>query len=122
MQDTAPPNDLPVLDRSTLDRLCAALEEAAADVIDEYLTDTPRLLDQLGSALENGDSDTVAGLAHQLKSSSGALGGSQTQALAAAVEQAAKTGNSDDLAGQCRTLQNAIDAFMRSLQAYRNQI
>lgn len=114
--------DWPALDPNVLGPLCEALEDDAADVLDEFLADTPRLRQQIVESLQQGDYPAVARLLHQLKSSSGALGGTRVQNLSMYAEGQALAGSEDEIHEACDLLLPAIDTLVEAIAGYRQKL
>lgn len=68
-------------------------ESVIVRLIDAYLSSAPRLVNELGRALDSGDGQTVSGSAHSLKSSSGVLGAKKFTAICKQIEWHAKQDN-----------------------------
>lgn len=116
------PQDWPSLDHNVLGPLCQALEDDAPAVLDEFLNDTPSLRQQIEQALQHGRYPDVAGLLHQLKSSSGALGGTRVQNLSMYAEGQALAGSADEIREACDLLFPAIDSLLEDIAAYRHRL
>jgi HPt (histidine-containing phosphotransfer) domain-containing protein len=85
--------ELPVLNARLLDDLEAQLgREAVASLIVEQMEDTRDRLKETARTLISGDLDTLRGLVHGLKSTTGSFGLTALSARAAAVERACREG------------------------------
>lgn len=115
-------NTLPILDRAVLDPLCEVLEDDAPAVLDEFISDAPSLCTQIKSALQAEDFPTVAGLLHQLKSSSGAVGGARVQNVAMYAEGQALAGSSEEIMASCKMLFAAIEELIVEIKGYRQSL
>ncbi len=115
-------NSISTLDLDLLGPLCEVLEESAQEVFDEFLSDTPRIAAAIQTALDEDDLSTIAGLVHQLKSSSGSLGGKRVQALSSWVETLAKEGDRHKTAEACQILFAAIEELLLSLRKYQQTL
>jgi len=75
--------------------------DPAGDVIRLFLTNTPRRLAELTSAINGGDAEGIVRAAHALAGGCGQVGARRMAHLASFVEQQAQAGltNSFDLAG-----------------------
>ena len=83
--------DLKIL--SDLDGIGQALgRDLLKKAIELYLTDTPSRVAKLTQALAQGDPISIASLAHGLKSGSAQIGATRLAALAAEIEDRARTG------------------------------
>jgi two-component system, sensor histidine kinase and response regulator len=70
-------------------------QDMLAGVIRIYISDSPALLDRMGKALQNGDSNDMFKAAHALKSSSANLGANGLAGLCASVEDIARMGSTE---------------------------
>ncbi len=122
MSETADWSLLPIVDKNVLEPLCEVLEDAANDVINEFLTDTPRLAEKIRMALQDTDIDAIPRLAHQLKSSCGALGGKRVQKLSAEAESQAVSGDLEATDAICQKLFPEIDALLTEITNFQNQL
>ncbi len=105
--DTEP--NLPLLDSSILNDLRALNEEGEEDflneLIDTYLSVSPKILDELGTAIESKRATAIAHLAHRLKGMSYNLGAKTVAKWCDALETKGREGKVGDL-----------EFFMRSLR------
>ena len=88
------------LDRDYLERNYLALgcADVLADVVKLYLESHTVKLHALQDRLANGSSEELTKLAHGLKGESGSVGARFVMKTAAAIEQAARSGNRDEIA------------------------
>ena len=120
---SAEPIASPSLDLALLDNLRRLGQLAGRCVLDEVLTtflaETPRRLQRLHQALDQGDAKDLAFVAHSLKGSSAQLGALRLAALSSSLE---KTGRSDQLtaaAGLLAELEQELARVVPLLQAQR---
>jgi PAS domain S-box-containing protein len=87
-------NDLEseVIDQARMQDLIDGLGDGLRDVIESYLEDAPKQIEELRAGYERGDLDDLQRVAHTLKSSSGIFGAYQMVALCRALEIAAREG------------------------------
>lgn len=98
-----------VVDLSVFQQLKAnAGADFMVELIDTFLEDSPRLLDQMRLALTSGNADTFRRAAHSLKSNSATFGAMQLSELARELE----------LLGREAKLQNAGDRLQAVDKAY----
>ena len=106
------------LNPAALARLNELLGEQAATILPtlvaQYEVQVPQLLTQIETALTQNDVAVTRRAAHTLKTNAAYFGAEQLQAVAYAIEQAAK---SNDLAGVAALLTSAKDAFAQTNQA-----
>ena len=94
------PRELPALDPARLASLRRLAEltgrPLAQEVVESFLRETPRRVDQMRRAVGRGDAEDLAFVAHSLKGSSGQLGALRVAALSEELE---KRGRNEDLDG-----------------------
>ncbi len=61
--------------------------EVVRDILEDYLQETPLVVEDLGDALSHGDCDRAAELAHRLRGSCLSLGANRLGARCAALEE-----------------------------------
>ena len=89
----------PLLDERILEELVANTDAGfVRELLDTYLDDSPRLLDELRSGLAAQSPETVRRAAHSLKSNSASVGALSLSAQAKALELTAKSGQLDSAA------------------------
>jgi histidine phosphotransfer protein HptB len=79
-----------VVDAERMKDLEENLGDGLRDVLESYLEDAPRRIDELRTALERGDRNELQRIAHTLKSSSGIFGAHQMVALCRELETYAR--------------------------------
>lgn len=108
----------PPLDPATLENLRELAGEEDPDLVSElvemYLEDAPRRIEEIRRALHAGDAHALAQAAHTLKGSSGNMGATRVQELAAGLQEA---GDSGDLSGAEEKLASLERAFDRAKEA-----
>ncbi|WP_285906743.1 Hpt domain-containing protein [Pseudodesulfovibrio pelocollis] len=85
----------PLFDEQRFVQSLAGDMELAAELINAFLEDSPERSESLGSALDQGDADQAAKLAHSLKGMCGVVRSTENAQLALAMEEAVKTGDMD---------------------------
>ena len=81
-----------VVDTARMQDLIDGLGDGLRDVIETYLEDVPKQIEELRVAFENRDRDDLQRVAHTLKSSSGIFGAHKMVALCRALEIASRDG------------------------------
>jgi signal transduction histidine kinase/HPt (histidine-containing phosphotransfer) domain-containing protein/ActR/RegA family two-component response regulator len=114
------PDSTSVLDTSCLDSLRRLGEVAGKpllhDVIESYLSETPRRLEQMHDALRRADADALTFVAHSLKGSSAQLGAVQVAALSAELELKGRNGELAGAAGLLEGLEMRAQEAAAKLQ------
>lgn len=67
--------------------------DSLEEIIEVYLTESPKLLHKMTQAMNQGDIDQLRDAAHSLKSTSGAIGANTLAQLSQTLEQMARRGN-----------------------------
>jgi HPt (histidine-containing phosphotransfer) domain-containing protein len=89
----SPEAEAPVFDRADLLHRVLNDEDLARQVIEGFLGDLPGQILQLKNSAASGDAGRVEQQSHKIRGASATVGGAALSALAATLEQAAKTGN-----------------------------
>ena len=83
-----------IIDLNTLSELKTTVgPEFIGELVDTYLEETPRLIEELGLHLDKQDAVAFGRTAHSIKSSSASLGALEFAALAKELELMGKAGN-----------------------------
>lgn len=85
-----------------------------AELLSDFVSQTPNLIEQIAAALAGGDTATVGTAAHTLKGSARAIGADEFAAIAFDLEQAGKQGNLSSAPDALQRLQN----YWHALEAY----
>ncbi|HET7928394.1 MAG TPA: GAF domain-containing protein [Actinomycetota bacterium] len=89
----------PPVDASVLDRLAESMggdDAFVAELIDQFVTDSPALVAAARRGLETGDAEEVRRAAHTLKSNAATFGANELADRSSRLETAAKAGDLDD--------------------------
>jgi two-component system, sensor histidine kinase and response regulator len=84
-----------VCDRATLDELRAEGDNLLPELIGIFQTELTKALDELAHALETRDCAAAARISHTLKGTAGTFGATHMHEMAAKIDQAARTGQTD---------------------------
>ena len=103
-----------MLNYDYLNEITGGDAEFIAELLGDFVSQTPALMEQIATALAQGDAATVGAAAHTLKGSARAVGADEFAAIALELEQAGKQGN---LADAPDTLQR-LQTYWQSLEAY----
>jgi HPt (histidine-containing phosphotransfer) domain-containing protein len=94
-----------LLDMDTLNDLRTMLDDGLDELLQEYLSDSQQLVQELIVAAGQGDTEKLISLAHALKGSSGNLGVSHVYHISQALEQDARDGRLEDAPARVSELQ-----------------
>jgi HPt (histidine-containing phosphotransfer) domain-containing protein len=108
----------PVLDAEVLAELHAVIGAEVARIVQVFLADTPRLLEQLELAALAPDYAALREAAHSLKSSSANLGAMALSAAAKRVELGARIGSLDRPAVAVAMIADEFALAREALQAH----
>jgi HPt (histidine-containing phosphotransfer) domain-containing protein len=100
-----------VLDRRALDTLLGSVggdREFLAELVDEYLDDSPRQFVTMRKALADGDCEALRRAAHSLKSNSATFGATKLSTMCRELEYKARDG---ELAGGSERISQAEAEF-----------
>jgi HPt (histidine-containing phosphotransfer) domain-containing protein len=116
----AEPTSEPI-DRTALERLRQTLGEGATrELISTFLSEAPKLLGSIRSAVEAGDLDSLRLAAHTLKSNAATFGAMSLSETARALERVAdepSTGGADDLAARAEHEYQQVRPLMEAERA-----
>lgn len=90
------------------------------ELVDTFLDDAPKLLDQLKSALRQNDADSFRRAAHSIKSNGATFGAHHLAELAKELELLGKEGRlgeAGDRLGQLETTYQIVAAELKGLKA-----
>ena len=94
--------DGPAIDQDTLDELIQNYGEVAKEVLQLFVHDTPKQLDQLENCINLGDAKNIQILSHSLKSSSAIIGAKILSDMCRRVEIGARVEKNTKI-GETRT-------------------
>ena len=86
----------PVLDESVVEEMKTILEDEYDELVEEYKVDAQQLIDQISTAAEQGDQQSIFAKAHTLGSSSAHMGYMRISKFARHIEALAKNGAEED--------------------------
>jgi HPt (histidine-containing phosphotransfer) domain-containing protein len=112
-----------VLDPSALDRIKTLQQPGKPDILlnlfDQYLENSPRLLNSLKTAVENNNPETVRMAAHSLKSASANVGAMETSELCKALETRADTKQTKQAVALLSEVERSYDSVALEIKSYR---
>jgi HPt (histidine-containing phosphotransfer) domain-containing protein len=95
-------------------------EALMTSILQVFLAETPALIKQLQDYIDAGDADSAGRTAHAIKGSAVQIGATQLSVIAADLESAAKSNDTDCLRQKLTTLPSAYAALEEKLQAFFN--
>lgn len=108
-----------MLDREKLDRLREILgddAEGIGDLIDTFLEETPRALDQMRTGLADEEPKQVASAAHKIKGSAATIGAMTLSDLCKELEAKAREGDLAAVAERLEELEDTWEATEAAMQ------
>ena len=108
-------NLAPAVDQATVQELLELMGEGFAGLVQVYFDDTPRLLSQLREAAATGNHESIAEIAHSLKSSSANLGALPLAELAKRAEADARAKHVEHLG---TLVEQAATEYARVVEAF----
>jgi GAF domain-containing protein/DNA-binding response OmpR family regulator/HPt (histidine-containing phosphotransfer) domain-containing protein len=113
------------VDRSVVDRLSESMggdPAFVAELIGQFVTDTPGLVEAARAGLRDGKADEVVRAAHTLKSNAATFGANDLQARSKALEEAAKSGALDGAAEQLDGMASELDRVRAELRRIADEL
>lgn len=108
---------LSVLDESVLESLSAFLsQEKIAHLLQRYLEDSTRIIQQLGDACGQKNADEARRLAHSLKSTSANVGALAISSLAKELEEFGRNGNLPEIRSRMDALKNEFKQARQQIE------
>ena len=109
---------LVTLDQNVFNELQGIMEDAMVEFLNTYMDNSPKLIEQMETALAAGDTQSLFHTAHQLKGGSGSLGACRLADLSLQIEQLAKAGSLEGVADLLSQLKDEYGKLSGQLQAY----
>jgi len=107
---------MPVIDKATFDELKEMSgAEFINELIDTFLEDAPKLIEEIKSALKENNADSFRRAAHSLKSNAATFGASQLSALAKELEMLGKENKIHETGDSLRALEEAYESVRKEL-------
>jgi GAF domain-containing protein/DNA-binding response OmpR family regulator/HPt (histidine-containing phosphotransfer) domain-containing protein len=113
------------VDRSVVDRLSESMggdPEFVADLIAQFVADTPGLVEAARAGLRDGKEDEVRRAAHTLKSNAATFGANDLQTRSKALEDAAKSGALDGASEQIQAMASELDRVRTELRRIADEL
>lgn len=112
---------MPVIDETTFD----ALKQMSGtdfinELIDTFLEDSPKLIEEMGAALKADNVDSFRRAAHSLKSNAATFGANELSALAKELEMLGKENKINETGDRLRALEEAYEFVRRELNGLKS--
>ena len=112
---------MPIIDQKTFDELKQMSgAEFINELIDTFLDDSPKLIEEMESALKMNNVDSFRRAAHSLKSNAATFGASELFALAKELEMLGKENKINETGDRLRALEEAYEAVRRELNGLKS--
>jgi HPt (histidine-containing phosphotransfer) domain-containing protein len=112
---------MPVIDEKTFDELKQmAGAEFINELIDTFLDDSPKLIEEMGSALKANNVDSFRRAAHSLKSNAATFGANELFTLAKELEMLGKENKLDETGDRLKTLEEAYESVRKELSELKS--
>ena len=112
---------MPIIDEKTFDEL---KQMSGADfineLIDTFLEDSPKLIEEMESALKANNVDSFRRAAHSLKSNAATFGASELFALAKELEMLGKENKLNETGDRLRALEEAYESVRKELSELKS--
>ena len=107
---------MPIIDEKTFDELKQMSgAEFINELIDTFLDDSPRLIEEMESALKVNNVDSFRRAAHSLKSNAATFGANELFALAKELEMLGKENKLNETADRLKPLEEAYESVRKEL-------
>jgi HPt (histidine-containing phosphotransfer) domain-containing protein len=115
-------NPEPVIDALTFSELKTTVgADFIGELVDAYLDDTPRLINELAESLAQHDAIKFSRTAHSIKSSSASLGALPLSLIAKELEMMGKQGTLAGAGSKVKHLQENYYQVQQKLEALRDE-
>ena len=112
---------MPVIDEKTFDELKQMSgAEFINELIDTFLEDSPKLIEEMESALKTNNVDSFRRAAHSLKSNAATFGASELFALAKELEILGKENKLNETGDRLRALEEAYESVRKELSELKS--
>jgi len=112
---------MPVIDKATFDELKEISGgEFINELIDTFLEDSPKLTEEIKSALNANNADTFRRAAHSLKSNAATFGASQLAELAKELEMLGRENKLHETGDRLGALEEAVTSACEALKGLKS--
>ena len=112
---------MPVIDKTTfaeLKQMSGA--EFINELVDTFLEDAPKLIEEISSALKANNADSFRRAAHSMKSNAATFGASQLAELAKELEMLGKENKLHETGNRLRALEEAVESACNELRELKS--
>ncbi len=117
----AAPSDKPVFDRETALERMNGETDLLDEVIELFLTDAPNRLEDVRTALQEGDPKRLQMAAHSLKGAAGYIGADRTSAQALKLEELGRRGELSQALDEYQLLEREVESLREAVAASLTQ-
>ena len=112
---------MPVIDKTTFDELKQMSgAEFIDELIDTFLEDAPKIIEEIKSALGTNNVDSFRRAAHSIKSNAATFGASQLAALAKELEMLGKENKLHETGDRLKALEEAYESARDELKGLKS--
>ncbi len=112
---------MPVIDEKTFDELKQMSgAEFINELIDTFLDDSPKLIEEMESALKINNVDSFRRAAHSLKSNAATFGANELSALAMELEMLGKENKLNETGDRLKVLEETYEAVRKELSELKS--
>jgi len=110
-----------VIDKTTFDELKQMSgDEFINELIDTFLEDAPKMIEEIKSGLAANNADTFRRAAHSMKSNAATFGASQLAGLAKELEMLGKENKLHETGDRLRALEEAYESVRKELKGLKS--
>lgn len=110
------------INQATLDELIAGTDKSfVLELIDTFLDDAPKMLDDLRSSLAEKNAEAFRRAAHSLKSNSASFGAMQLSAQSKELEMIGKAGNFAEVGSKLTVIAAEFDRVKEALRNWQHE-
>jgi len=112
---------MPVIDKTTFDELKQMSgAEFIDELIDTFLEDAPKIIEEIKSALGTNNVDSFRRAAHSIKSNAATFGASQLSVLAKELEMLGKENKLHETGDRLKALEEAYESARDELKGLKS--
>lgn len=112
---------MPIIDEKTFDELKQMSgAEFINELIDTFLEDSPKLIEEMESALKANNVDSFRRAAHSLKSNAATFGANELSSLAKELEILGKENKLNETGNKLKALEEAYESVRKELSELKS--